>query len=89
MATGNITYSNQTTRNAAVTAINNVLASYPEVTGTASAFPAGVATSGTTVLTFSLSVPDSTDIEAFRVAMLTAWAQGTRSTVHTAFVRMP
>lgn len=57
--TGTVTYSSQTNRDAALTRVNSALAAYSYISQT-TAFPGGVNTSGTTVITFSLVFTDST-----------------------------
>lgn len=67
------TYSTTTAATSCVTAINNVLASYPNVTG-------GPATRSGSAVNCSLICPDK-DVDALRIALAAAWAGagGTRS----------
>lgn len=83
-----MTYSNQSNRNTAQSAVNTVLAGYPTVTGSATSIASGVTTNGTTGLMLSLYVPDEVSIEALQDALLTAWTAGTRSTVYFSVVKI-
>jgi hypothetical protein len=76
---GTITYSNTSNRNTALSAIETELANWPTITGIATAYPAGVNTSGSTVLTISLLVPDEATVDGFRNAMVSKWSAGVRS----------
>lgn len=78
LITGSLAYSTQANRNTAKTNINNVLAGYT-ITSVATSLSAGVVDSGTTGLTISIRCADA-DVNALRLALLTAWSSAARAT---------
>lgn len=84
-ATGKITYSTTANKTTAMTAMQNALNAFPNVTGFTSAYPAGLVTLSTTAITFSLAIPDS-DFVAFRSQFVAAWSGSTRTSSQTGSV---
>lgn len=75
---GRLTYSTQTNRNTALNAINNTLANFT-YQGVDTSLPAGVTTSGTTIITISIQVNDA-DVDTIRMALLSSWTIAARAT---------
>ena len=81
-ATGRVVYSTANNKNTAMTNMQNVLNSFPNVIGYTSAYPAGLNSESTTVVTFSLEVPDA-DVNTFRSQFATAWGSAAKTSGQT------
>ena len=84
--TGTATYSSQTNRNAAQTAIAAALTG---TTAVATKYPAGLATSGTTGLTLSVQVDSDAQVDLIREAIRAARAPFAVTAGHFAVHRTP
>ncbi len=82
--TGTLTYSSQANRNSAQSALAPLVAG---LTPFAGKYPAGLNTSGTTVLTVSFQVEDDSGIDALRESMRAARAPYAVTSGHITVVK--
>lgn len=83
---GNITYNNTNSKTAALSALQTVIANYPELNPITTTESAGLNENGL-ILTISYEIPD-TSIESFRQAFSDAWGGQTRTRVYVGIVKV-
>jgi hypothetical protein len=86
-ATGRVVYSTANNKNTAFTQMTNVLNNFPNIVGVDSVYPAGLNSESTTVVTFSLEVPDA-DVDAFRSQFAAAWSSAVSSRTQTGVAKI-
>ena len=80
--TGTLTFASQANRNTAQTALNAV--PHGNAVAWTGKYPAGIATSGSTVLTVSFSVPTDAEARTFTRALFNSYATLVRNSGHLA-----